>query len=936
MHLFILLIFFIYNFECNVIKFPEPTSAATGLRQAGKATQTKQRNALQKLKRMTNTKAAQNNNNNNNEECDQCLKKGSGNIYITVSKDTNTDKKQYSRGIENRITYNIFSKDDISQSFYDRPFIDSTSKIMKSLIFQIEIEESPLSQQQITTLSTKDALIQRTKRELFKLIINSEQPLSELSKIQKEYKKSGGELISAYTHSLNGIETLKYSDGVDVVKFIEKYELSKPYYSRKAVGDLPIKICNQYSFSLKCTNRYLINFGNDEDEELNKNIRVSVFYPLIPGELVIAPLFLIKTDSPNLKQHSMGYKKWWECDNDQFGMEQCIYKLKDSLSTKKWFVNEPIQGTVRIGKGEIDGNWQKCGNKAYKDKNRKKCAIKLKNIWPGSVTKIKIELMHPPRFDGEYASIEFQQIPPKVFYFTTSTKEAQKNKINEYYSMNKIKNICFGDIKKCKNKYLGGTTANIAGSSTNLFLSRSWSKPITLKIQNRFDKLPLQNKMFYKMKATFKSSTIWRKYLGFSYQPPFIQNQLIFDLKASQIEMLKIECEFEPKQVIVGQTVEIYISVKNKQNGFLRSGLRSLYRSESKLQSVYQNIDVMLIPIGNGNGDQDKIGLEPIKNIVQIRKRDNSLNNIRKQETTPGKFKVLSNGKQCISFEIKGIGKTYYKEKTPECIDVIGELKAEYVDGNDEKINTIFNDEESDKFKLIIKTGSEASLQGKVIITPKINGIKSYQFNMNPDILTTKTCKRDCILPFDITPKLICAFNENSNEFKVNAEITWTVSYLVNGRNVYFPTPSSIKLVIIEKQFNDDQQLLEFKEKFPEKYKRWQKCQDSIKDINPLLPCNQISNETVNTNMSMNCIPNDEIDSDDEILKEIEENEIINSKNLKWYKNFWQNNWNWQYLILGSSTIFILFAILIELGCIDNNQSFILEMLQNMTSSIQS
>ena len=229
-----------------------------------------------------------------------------------------------------------------------------------------------------------------------------------------------------------------------------------------------------------------------------------------------------------------------------------------------------------------------------------------------------------------------------------------------------MKHICFGDITKCKKKYLGGTTANVAGSSTNIFLSRLWSKPITLKIQNRGDKLPLQNKMYYRMKAILKSSTIWRKYLGINaYRPPFENKQLIFEMKAPMLEMLKIECEFEPKQVIVGQTVEVYVSVKNKQNGFLRSGLRSIYKSQSRLENKYQNIDVILTPIGNGNGNEENIGLEPIKNTVQIRKRDiiNSVNKI--QQVVNLRFYLLENN--AFHLKLLVLVKHIIKIKTRVC-----------------------------------------------------------------------------------------------------------------------------------------------------------------------------------------------------------------------------------------------------------------------------
>ena len=636
-----------------------------------------------------------------------------------------------------------------------------------------------------------------------------------------------------------------------------------------------------------------------------------------------------------MKNHATGYKKWWDCEDMELSAEDCQYKLL--TVGRDFYVNEPIQGTVRIGKGEISGNWQNCGKRSYRTENPKECAVKIKNIWPGTVTRIKIELLHPPKYSGEYAAVELENVAPTAFYFTTETKEpSERNKeeTNKFYSQSKMKHICWGDIEKCKKLYSGGTTANIAGSTTNSFLSKSWSKSVTLKLQNRHDKLPLQDKMYYKMKAVLKSSTIWRRYLGINaYYPPFQQKQLIFNLKAPMMEMLQLECEFEPKQVMVGQNVEVFVSVKNKQNGFRRAKLKAIYKSESRLESEHQQIDVILTPVGNGNGNSDNIGLEPIKNVVQIRKR--GLINIGKLDTTPAKFKVLSVGKQCVSFEITGAGKRFYQQKQPECMDVVGELAAEYAEDNDEKINKIYNDQESDKFEFVIKTGSEASLQGEVAFTPVISGIKPYQITIDPGVISTGSCKRDCILPFDITPKIPCAFDENSNEFKVNGEIAWTASYVANGRNVYFPDPAPIKLVIMEREFDDSDDLDKFKEEYPEKYVRWQKCQDSMKDINPMLPCDQADKKGTDSSESdkdgiipTDCIPSDEIDSDDEILKEIE-NEHIESKKLKWYEDFWQYNWNWQYLVLGSATVMIGFGILTQLGCV-GNQSLILEMLENL------
>eukprot|EP01083_Nonionella_stella_P099444 279611_1 len=924
-----LIIFFVCLFSQTiwgkVISFPEPINEITGLRSAGKATESKQRAIWRTVSRIAkNIQKAESN--PNNVECDECLKRGSGAVRIKRLLETNTQKKQYARGIENRITYDIYSKSDIPQSFYYRPFIDSKVDIMSSLIYSIEIDESPLQDFQ-ETVSAKQATIQKTKKELFKLVIQAEQPLSELTKIQKEYKKSGADIIAAY-NKLNGIDQLEYAEAKEVSKLIQKYKLNKPYYARKAVGSAPVTICNEF-MDKKCTNKYIVTWS-EQEQELSKNIKVKVQYPLIPQEVVIAPLLLVKLDSPNLKTHSIGYKKWWDCSNPQFGIEDCVYNLVSS--GQKFYANEPIQGTVRVGKSEIKGNWQKCGNKAYKNKNRELCALKIKNIWPGTVSRISVEIMHPPKYDGEFAAIEFEQLAPKAHYFTTGTdtKATKNGEKNEALAVaaQKMKNICFGDITTCKNKYYGGTTAHIAGSSTNRFVGRSWSKRVTLKIQNRGDKRPLQSKMYYKMKGTFVSSSIWRRYLGFSYQPPFVENEFVFDMKAPSVEMLEIDCEFEPKQVTVGQTVEVYISVKNKQNGFRRAGLRSAFKSNARLSHEYQNIDVVLTPIGSGNGESSNIGLEPIKNIIQIRKRS-ALS--MKRALTPAKFKVLSVGTQCVAFEIKGRGKPYYKDKKPQCVDVIGELKAEYVgigESKDNDINTLINDEQSNKFKLKIKTGSEVKLLGHVVLTPKINGVKPYEFSIDPPVLDTQSCRTDCVLPFDFTPKLMCAFSDNSDEFKVNAEITWTASYTVNGRNVYFPKPTPIKVVIVERKYDDDDELLDFKERYPAKYKRWKQCKDSAQDINKLEPCDQVAIEKRNMT---DCVPTDQIDDDDEILKEIQSEKMETQKRLKWYQDFWQNNWDWQYAVIGSATVFIAFAMLAQVGCIGGS-SVLLEMLQNMTN----
>eukprot|EP01084_Bolivina_argentea_P065558 119490_1 len=151
----------------GVIEFPEPINEITGLRSAGKTTESKQRGIWERVSQM-----AQNIQKSEDKysECNECLKRGSGDVMFYILPDIITQKKKYTRGLENRITYDIYSKSDIPQTFYNKPFIDAKDDIMSSLIYSIQINEAPLQDFE-QAKSIKQSVIQTTKKKLFELTI---------------------------------------------------------------------------------------------------------------------------------------------------------------------------------------------------------------------------------------------------------------------------------------------------------------------------------------------------------------------------------------------------------------------------------------------------------------------------------------------------------------------------------------------------------------------------------------------------------------------------------------------------------------------------------------------------------------------------------------------------------------------------------------------
>lgn len=372
-----------------------------------------------------------------------------------------------------------------------------------------------------------------------------------------------------------------------------------------------------------------------------------------------------------------------------------------------------VQGTVRVGENLMEGHWFKCGEQNYRQQkdNKKKCRFKLKSMWPGTVTRINVELLNPPKYSSEYANIGFTSSAPNVFDFTTSKKYKGNKKKEKIPTA--VKNICWGDRQACRVKYgPPEKTAIHAGSGTNVFIGKLWTKKITLKVINKKNKRPLEPNMYYKINANFDSSTVWRKYLGFNTNPTFgkIKKRTFF-LQAPKFTKLGLDIDFEPKNVIVGQVLTVWIVPKNKESGFYRSKfwkakLQSA-KSSTNIENEWQNVDIIVSPIGNGRSKN--IGLQPIKNIVQIR----YLTNPFKRAKSPAKFKVNSGGKQCLSFKIEGSGAPYYSEQKTKCVSVVGELKAEYkgYDPKGHRHEEIYNHEQSTKFRLVIVTGA-AKLQG--------------------------------------------------------------------------------------------------------------------------------------------------------------------------------------------------------------------------------
>ena len=129
--------------------------------------------------------------------------------------------------------------------------------------------------------------------------------------------------------------------------------------------------------------------------------------------------------------------------------------------------------------GSTQSKWEKCAKISYRQankNNRKECALKASDIWPGTVTKVKAQLLNPPQQEMEWAAIKFAVIGAKMIEFSTDdqpiiagamedkgSKDASRSKVLGNMAM---KSICWGKTAACTKKFArGGTkTAQIAGT----------------------------------------------------------------------------------------------------------------------------------------------------------------------------------------------------------------------------------------------------------------------------------------------------------------------------------------------------------------------------------------------------------------------------------------------------------------------------------------
>ena len=95
-------------------------------------------------------------------------------------------------------------------------------------------------------------------------------------------------------------------------------------------------------------------------------------------------------------------------------------------------------------------------------------------------------------------------------------------------------------------------------------------------------------------------------------------------------------------------------------------------------------------------------------------------------------------------------------------------------------------------------------------------------------------------------PKPRCAHNENSGEFEQNIEISFSALYSANGQNTYFPDPTPLRVVVQERDPEEEgpEELADFKEKEPAKYERWRRCREKMNDLAPVPPpCDEVESE---------------------------------------------------------------------------------------------
>ena len=64
-------------------------------------------------------------------------------------------------------------------------------------------------------------------------------------------------------------------------------------------------------------------------------------------------------------------------------------------------------------------------------------------------------------------------------------------------------------------------------------------------------------------------------------------------MRGPTFEKLRLDIGFDPKQPVPGQKLKIIIGVKNRNNAFKKAGLSAIFKSGSKLDNEYQNVDVI-------------------------------------------------------------------------------------------------------------------------------------------------------------------------------------------------------------------------------------------------------------------------------------------------------------------------------------------------------
>ena len=477
----------------------------------------------------------------------------------------------------------------------------------------------------------------------------------------------------------------------------DEFDLDKSWFQRgSGLRILPTGIGDKVISAIFGRSKVIRNIqfqGIDGNEEKKYNIRVD--RPLIPGETVFAPIISLVSEHPNpLTSSKRSYKKksivenqffvGWDCEPGT-SAEQCKYYLEYNnlnikSSAKDFTINEsPIVGFVELNIWrKSKGGKGKCFEKNYYKQNKnEKCSIELDSRFPGKSTIIELRVLNPPKSSMKYHFVSVELQGHRNFDITINNKEFTK--------------ICWGNQQACDKYYTNKDAVVITGTTKRSF--GKWSKRATIKITNKIDKKPLGSRGVYKMKAEIKQAGLWRKNNGWSNNikdtDDYIR-ELIF--VAPETQKIKLTATFKPYNGMVGD--DVFVDIKTDvQQSFDYAGIGSLvsrakgavataaaneYKHKWGLSSEWQEIDVIITPIGSGDSSS-KIGLQTLNNRVALRKSKTSRTvNALIQEKSRGKFSVQGSGKQCVRLAIEGVGKEFFVEPTKKfCMKVSGgpELK---------------------------------------------------------------------------------------------------------------------------------------------------------------------------------------------------------------------------------------------------------------------